>query len=310
MLADDEQTDDCAGEYAEKSSMAQKPRTKGQGRSKTMEAALDLSGSKVSKDTLTGIQGQCSGSDMDSAVNDDLKTRRKSRRRVQQLKSDIDDELNSADNQSIASNSGSESVTKVVIKKSAADAHKLSCDYCDETFENDRKLQVHVAVHSTMLFHCTACNHKCNNHSDIVKHLKNVHGYNFCCYYEHCVAGYNSANGLKQHMRNKHGTEPSYKCSKCGQIFKTANPRDKHEESCKVVQATEECLHCFNRFLDRDGLKSHLAEQHGLKKVLCERCQSEFNYLKALNDHQSKGLCESIVSKRRDTFLSVKREKN
>lgn len=193
--------------------------------------------------------------------------------------------------------------------------YQIKCEKCGQLFDNERKLKVHSAMHSTEAkssdtqdentqsekFTCFVCKLECHDRDTLVDHLTSLHDKPYLCYIGNCRHACQTTNGLKLHMRSIHGETPFYPCPICSKRLKTEKARDHHADSCKAPKKkTEQCFHCFEVISDRQALRNHLASEHNIKQIVCQRCHSEVADADELQAHMDMNECASIVSKRKE----------
>ena len=72
-------------------------------------------------------------------------------------------------------------------------------------------------------------------------------------------------------------------------VIKVLKRTKDHPTECNIPKDQRErkfeCIICRRKFLNKRYLKEHLKYKHGPKQYKCQKCEKEFSYRKAFNDH-------------------------
>lgn len=202
-----------------------------------------------------------------------------------------------------------------VAQKTIIPTLNFKCGYCNETFEKDYDLKIHIlqcdsakpvgmlkenaanekhekinvtknSENSTKEHQCMKCGKTFNNTRHLKCHIKNVHeGYKYKC--NNCEKEYKSLGSLVLHKKSVH-LGITYKCNQCEKTFAQKFNLEKHKTS--HIQSIHEskrhkCNKCDKEFHDKSKLALHNQTIHEGIRFKCNDCDKEFIRKDKLTDH-------------------------
>ncbi|KAM6907690.1 zinc finger Y-chromosomal protein isoform 2-T2 [Xenentodon cancila] len=111
---------------------------------------------------------------------------------------------------------------KTHIKTKHSKEMPYKCERCFQTFAEEEELMQHGLTHEeNKLHHCTHCDHKSSNSSDLKRHIISVHTKDYPHKCAVCGKGFHRPSELKKHSLS-HRTKKLHQCRHCN--FKIADP--------------------------------------------------------------------------------------
>ena len=193
----------------------------------------------------------------------------------------------------------------------------LQCGLCDQKFENETVLNLHMkSDHSMphqrvlpapkqnigvekspekMYFECKECCQKFTASRKLTDHLKKDHGKNIT-YQEircdSCNKIFNTPQLLKSHNQRIHEGRKDYQCDICSKQFfdkQTFNRHQRHVHEKVKRERNHICNFCGLRCIKSSDLKHHIAVVHeGLLPYECKTCGKSFSNVNARSVHVQK----------------------
>lgn len=151
---------------------------------------------------------------------------------------------------------------------------KSLCDVCSESFEDERKLRLHMKKHSKKQYECSHCSRQFAEQSLLRNHMLRHTGEKaFAC--EICNARFYERNMLNVHMRRHSGVKP-FGCDMCPKRFGTKSLLNTHIK-CHLGEKNHICDVCQKGFTLSWQLKAHLRIHTNEKPYECPYCLKRFN---------------------------------
>lgn len=200
-----------------------------------------------------------------------------------------------------------------------ADKDKIyKCGLCEEMFNHQRSLNVHLRRHKTknsvrqLIHSCLACGQVFTDRKDLIFHKKREHAgttlegqrikyKRFQEFYACglCTCKFSSKVSRNAHMKKFHTTEKLYPCTSCQDIFTTDALLQEHlgsaHTSITVVSVNNgdnsnpveifTCADCTKPFLKAKSLNEHMKVHSDPNISGCYYCGFGFPSLEALEEH-------------------------
>ncbi|XP_077100622.1 zinc finger Y-chromosomal protein 1 isoform X1 [Siphateles boraxobius] len=150
---------------------------------------------------------------------------------------------------------------KTHVKTKHSKEMPYKCDRCFQTFAEPDELLQHGLTHEeAKTHHCTHCDHKSSNSSDLKRHIISVHTKDYPHKCEVCGKGFHRPSELKKHSA-AHKAKKLHQCRHCN--FKIADPFVLSRHILSVHTKEQQA------FPDKKGLKKTFGlGAHGGKKIL------------------------------------------
>ena len=112
----------------------------------------------------------------------------------------------------------------------------------------------------------------------------------FVCTMEGCDKSFFQKYKLDYHVKNIHLSlsDAETRCRFCGKKLATAEGRQRHENIVHRNIKEHICDICYEAFSCSTNLMAHKRSKHGARKLRCNICNAEFNFLISLKDHKRK----------------------
>ncbi|XP_055325279.1 zinc finger protein PLAG1-like [Sitodiplosis mosellana] len=180
-----------------------------------------------------------------------------------------------------------------VFQKNSCSVTQLTCNVCNKTFENKKRMSQHMKSHEEKVkFICDKCgkmyhqqfnleNHKSAQHGEYLDEHQNVYKCRLCS------AKFDNRTDLYTHMKNHANDNQELLCDTCGKCFKN-NHNLKNHMRTHLNLRPHECTFCPKKFRTRLLLKQHLHVHTGIKEFQCSVCAALFAKRDSLRSHMRK----------------------
>lgn len=160
---------------------------------------------------------------------------------------------------------------------------KFSCNICNQTFNNEAKLQRHFKSHDNNgEYPCQFCPKMCTNQMSLSVHIARKHNNNYktCSICKSCLA---SEEALEEHIEAVH-TEAT--CELCGKVTKNKRNLLIHIQMIHSQIKRFFCSVCNKGYFNNSDLKFHEKAVHEEpNKFQCEFCQFSSSYETSFKAH-------------------------
>ncbi|XP_065206021.1 oocyte zinc finger protein XlCOF19-like [Planococcus citri] len=160
----------------------------------------------------------------------------------------------------------------------------FSCRFCDEKFDQNATLKVHLKSHrNEKPFECDLCKNHFSNLQHLKRHIEVIHNgqTNYQCKF--CQKCFRWDSSLRTHLKT-HTNERPHQCSSCNFSFRRSCDLKRH-----MITHTNEknysCQHCSKKFTRNSSLQRHVRAHFGDKPYLCSVCGKRFNESFFLKEH-------------------------
>lgn len=180
-----------------------------------------------------------------------------------------------------------------VFQQNSCSVSQLTCNVCNKTFENKKRMSQHMKVHEEKAkFICDKCgkmyrnqfnleNHKSSQHGEYLDEHQNVYKCRLC------NEKFDNRTDLYSHMKNHSKDSQELLCDTCGKCF-TNNHNLKNHMRTHLDIRPHACTLCEKRFRTRLLLKQHLHVHTGIKEFQCTVCMQSFAKQDSLRIHMKK----------------------
>lgn len=112
-----------------------------------------------------------------------------------------------------------------------ATPEELTCQYCNQTFQQKRQRAIHVRTHHERAFPCEKCLALFKTKSDANRHLRIVHERlrPYSC--TECTATFAERGKLRRHKQTVHEKLRPFRCEFCGAQFGERGNLNQHQTS-------------------------------------------------------------------------------
>ena len=170
----------------------------------------------------------------------------------------------------------------------------INCDQCKFICKDEKRMEAHIASKHTSEFKCDLCDYDAkkevtgNREIALKVHMIRKHG-------EHNMEGtkcdkcgieFATNTSMIAHLRNTHNivTNDEVKCEVCGKNYARLQFMSHQRYSHGIYPSGFKCILC-DKFLNSEKEElDHQTKFHS-KDLQCDKCQVNFNSLKAYNDH-------------------------
>ncbi|XP_055612728.1 gastrula zinc finger protein XlCGF52.1 [Uranotaenia lowii] len=149
-------------------------------------------------------------------------------------------------------------------------ARRLSCSYCDKSYQHQRDLDLHQREHEhSPGFGCNRCSEKFDTTEALAKHKKcHEPKERFKC--SQCELTFSLKGNLTKHVRILHSKSEKFKCDQCPKEFSRKNALQFHLLS--HMSRNFQCRLCEKGFFDMRNLERHMKTHITAKEFSCSTC--------------------------------------
>ncbi len=175
------------------------------------------------------------------------------------------------------------------LKEHMSDIHtengKYKCHICKtSTFESYTGLKNHYAIHNGNKNQCTLCDATLHSPSNLIRHIKGVHGDDKKLSCTICNKKLKGNGALKTHMNTHGGIK--YECNICHNFLSSKSKLTRH---MNIHKPDEErflkCQICGKMLATKSSLQSHISTIHNKVQHDCPKCNAKFSLMSNLRRH-------------------------
>ncbi|MES1920721.1 hypothetical protein MHBO_002361 [Bonamia ostreae] len=163
------------------------------------------------------------------------------------------------------------------------------CDFCDSSFPNLRKLNIHRNRPNSHRFRCLRCPKKFVFRKKLTMHIQNAH----LSYFGKADKAFRAAKAIVAETREIADSTKKFfpfLCEFCLKRFSNKSELDRHTDT-HTGHKQFKCDMCPKSFSQESNLNRHRNVHMGVKPHVCAKCKVAYTDKSSLYKHQAKGDC-------------------